>query len=108
MMRLISLFLLLIPLSAAAERWTLSPAFWLTPRSGARILAEPAITQAVGRVLDEPRARLRLHHARDDESQAQAEELKGWLTALGIDPARIELAADGGVDRLLAIEVTAP
>lgn len=97
---------LLLPVCAHAESFTLPPAFWLGPRSGAAVLAEPALVKAVNLWLDRPRARILLHHAREDEAQARAEELRGWLIALGVEGPRVELVADGPADRTLRIEVS--
>jgi hypothetical protein len=98
----------LLPLTASAQGYVVPESFWLTPRNGAVVVAEPAVSGAVRRLLVEPKARLVLHHARDEEAKVQAEELLGWLIALGIDPARVELAADGGSERSLRLEVAAP
>lgn len=106
MRRLLLLIACLVPLVGWAERFAIPPSFWLTPRSGSAVLEQPAVAQAVRLWLDRPRGRLLLYHARDDEALAQAEELRGWLIALGVDGARIELAPDGGVDRTMWIEVT--
>lgn len=102
----LAVFLPGIFLPAFAESFTLPAAFWLSPRSGAAVLAEPAIAEPVRLWLNRPGARLILHHAAEDEAQAQAEELRGWLIALGIDASRLELAPDGPTGRLLRIEVT--
>lgn len=106
MNRVLLAMLLLAPLAAGAEVYTVPGQFWLDTRSGASVLAEPAVAQAVQRFLDRPRARLVLHHAREDESTAHAEELRGWLIALGLEAGRIELAETGGVDRTVKIEIT--
>jgi hypothetical protein len=101
------LFMLLMPVAAGAEVYAVPAQFWLSPRSGEIVRAEPMVAQAVQRFLVRPRARLVLHHAREDESMAHAEELRGWLIALGLEAQRIELAETGGVDRTVKIEVTA-
>lgn len=105
MTRLLLALLLSAPLAAAAEAYSVPAQFWLDARSGARVLAEPAVSQAVQRFLDRPGAKLVLRHARGDESTANAEELRGWLIALGVDAGRVELAESGGVDRTVTIEI---
>lgn len=97
--------LALLPLLAAAQDFVVPEGFWLSPRSGAAVLAEPAIVQAVRHFLDYPGARLVLHHARGDEASAQAEELRGWLIALGLEANAIELLPEGASGRPLRIEV---
>lgn len=104
---LLAVALLLMSVAAGAEVYVVPNSFWLDTRSGARVLAQPAVAQAVQRFLQRPRSRLVLHSARDDESGARAEELRGWLIALGLDAGRIDLAEAAGTDRTVRIEVTA-
>jgi len=54
--------------------------------------------------LQSERARLRLHHQKRDESIAQAEELRGWLIALGVEAERIEMV-DGNPLNAIKIEI---
>ncbi|MEO1766060.1 hypothetical protein [Thiobacter aerophilum] len=105
-MRWILGLFVLLPWAAAGQDFTVPESFWLAPRSGPAIIAEPAIAQAVHRFLDHPGAQLILHHGRNDEASAQAEELRGWLIALGIEADVIQLLADGSSGRPLRIEVT--
>jgi hypothetical protein len=106
---LLALMLAAFPLGAAAERYPLPAQFWLNARSGASLAAEPALAQAVQRFIELPRASLVIHHTREDESLAQAEELRGWLIALGLEAGRVSLAETRAVasaaDRNLTIEV---
>lgn len=104
----LSWLIILLPALALAQDFTLPESFWLSPRSGPAVIAEPAIAQAVTRFLHRPGARLVLHHARGDEASAQAEELRGWLIALGLEASSIELVPDGAAGRALRIEVTSP
>jgi hypothetical protein len=104
MSRLLLALLLSAPFAAGAEADTVPAQFWLDTRSGASVLAEPAVSRAVQRFLERPGARLVLRHGRGDESTAHAEELRGWLIALGVDAGRVELAESGGVDRTVTIE----
>jgi hypothetical protein len=107
---LIALVLLAsFPLGAAAERYILPAQFWLNPRSGQVVAADPTLAKAVQRFIGLPRASMILHHGREDESLAQAEELRGWLIALGVEASRISLAETrviaSAADRNLTIEV---
>lgn len=110
MRRLATLLMLVAwPLGAAAERYPLPAQFWLNARSGAAVAAEPALARAVQRFIELPRAALIVHHTREDESVAQAEELRGWLIALGVEASRVSLAETRAVasaaDRNLTIEI---
>lgn len=78
--------------------------FWLSPRSGQAVRAEPKLQQAFSIYLQSDTVRLRLHHQKRDESTAQAEELRGWLIALGVEAERIELADDNTLN-LIQIEM---
>ncbi|MBS4098457.1 MAG: hypothetical protein KGZ83_16670 [Sulfuricella sp.] len=83
----------------AAPAWcgpafSVSPQFWEQPRTAAAVLAQPALRQAVSAWLGEADGRLVLHHGNGEEALLRAEELRGWLVALAVDAARIELAGD--------------
>ena len=95
---------------AAAERYALPAQFWLNARSGQSVAAEPALARAVQRFVERPRALLIIHHSREDESLAQAEELRGWLIALGVEAGRVSLREASplasATERILTIEVT--
>ena len=87
-----------------AETLTLPGEFWISPRSGQSVRAEPQLQQVFAAYLQSERVRLRLHHQKRDESTAQAEELRGWLIALGVEAERIELADDNPLN-LIQIEM---
>ena len=82
----------------SAQTIELSPEFWLAPRSGQAVRDNPQLQATVAAYLQSPQARLRLHYQKRDESTAQAEELRGWLIALGIEADRIDLEEDNTVD----------
>lgn len=96
-------------LTASAERFVIPAQFWFDARSGESVSSSPVLAQAVKRFLDSPNATLVIHHAREDESIARAEELRGWLLALGLESSRLSLAETRAVasaaDRLLTIEI---
>lgn len=83
---------------AMAQSFSLPADFWLTPRSGASVRTEPQLQQIVKTYLKSDKTRIRVLHQKRDESIAQAEELRGWLIALGVDAARIELSDEITVD----------
>lgn len=101
--------LLVVPLGAAAERYPLPAQFWHSARSGEVVATDPTLAKAMQRFIEYPRASLIIHHAREDESLARAEELRGWLIALGVEASRISLTETGAIasaaDRNLTIEV---
>lgn len=80
---------------------------WDRPRSGRALLGEDAIRPCLGPAARDPALRVLIRHGSRGEAPLQAEELKGWLAALAIDPARIALAGDLGPGDELALEVVA-
>jgi len=83
-----------------AQTVTLPLEFWLAPRSGQALRAQPQLQQVLTAYLQSERARIRVQHQKRDESIAQAEELRGWLIALGVDAARIELTDENPLDTI--------
>lgn len=108
--RIALLFLLcLLSGPAAAEPRCPVPAeLWDKPRSGRALAASPALKPCLQQAALNASARVVIRHGSRGEAPLQAEELKGWLAALAIDPARIALANDLGANDDLAVEVGAP
>ena len=84
----------------AAQSVVVPAELWLAPRSGQVIRNNAQISKALDSYFQLAQARVRLHHHKRDESSAQAEELRGWLIALGIEASRIELVEDSPTDQL--------
>jgi hypothetical protein len=78
---------------------------WDRPRSGPALLAEPALKPCLRKVALDPQARVLIRHGSRGEAPLHAEELLGWLAALAIEPARVDLANDLGASEQLVIEV---
>ena len=93
--------------AAAGESFPVGPELWDRPRSGRTVLEHPAIRRAVDAYLAGGADRLVIHHAPGTESLVQAEELRNWLIALAIDPARIAVSSDLAAGGMLTIEVLA-
>ncbi len=89
---------------AIAQSFALPAEMWAAPRSGEVVRAEPAVRRAVEAWLVQPNRVLGIRHQRRDEALAQAEELRGWLIALGIDAERIVLLDDNR-SPILTLEV---
>ena len=80
---------------------------WARPRSGESLVQMPAIKRTVREYLDENGQRGRrilIRHPRGEEGVLWAEELRGWLVALGIPSADIDVSPASR--RLDAIELT--
>ncbi len=89
-----------------AQAFVVPPELWDRPRSGRAVLEQPAIRQAVGACLAQPGSRLVVRHGVGQEPLLAAEELRAWLVALAIEPARISLRNDLQPAEPLRIEVT--
>lgn len=89
---------------ATAQVHEVPAVLWDRPRTGTSVLAQESVKRAVEAALARPEARLVIHHPSPHEAALQAEELRAWLTALGLDPARIALRG-GALDTQLKIEV---
>lgn len=92
-------------LAAAAEVFVVPSELWDRPRGGRAVLEQPAIRQAVNAWLAQPGARLVVRHGPGQDSALAAEELRSWLAALAIEPARIALRNDLKPAEPLRIEV---
>ena len=96
---------LLAALAAAAQTFVVPPELWDRPRSGKAVQEQPAVRQAVNAYLAQPGSRLLLRYGLGPESLLAAEELRSWLSALAIEPARIALRNDLKPAEPLRIEV---
>ena len=91
--------------ASAAQSFVVPPELWDRPRSGAAVLAQPAIRQAIDRCLALPGSRIVVRHAPAQDPLLAAEELRSWLVALALEPARITLRGDLQGSEPLRIEV---
>lgn len=94
-----------VALAGAVETYVVPPEVWDRPRSARVVLEQPAIRQAVNAWLAQPGARLVVRHGPGHESTLAAEELRSWLAALAVEPARIALRGDLKQAEPLRIEV---
>ena len=98
-------FAAMMPAMAAAQTFTVPPELWDRPRGGRAVLEQPAIRQAVNAWRAQPGARLVVRHGPGQESALAAEELRSWLAALAIEPARLSLRNDLKPSEPLRLEV---
>ena len=92
--------------STYAQTYDVPPELWDRPRSAEVVRAQESVKRAVTELLANPDAQLVIHHARSQEPELQAEELKSWLAALAIDSRRIALRADLDRGAPIKIEVS--
>jgi len=91
--------------AATAQTFVVPPELWDRPRSGKAVLELPPVRQAVNACLAQPGTRLVLRHGPGADSLLAAEELRSWLAALAIEPARIALRNDLRPSDPLQLEV---
>ena len=91
--------------AVSAEQFQVPAELWDRPRTGQLVLAVPAIRQALAALLAAPEAKLTVHHPPGAESSSQAEELRAWLVAHAVEPARVSLRADLQARQALVLEV---
>jgi len=91
-MRYRLLCLLLLPLSTllqAAEPLLIDAELWSTPRTAERIIALDGLAERVLKMAADEQ--LVIDHPAGEEGVLWAQELRGWLVALGVSSAQIKL-----------------
>ena len=78
---------------------------WDRPRTGRVVMAVPAVRDALKALLANPGTKLAVRHPPDLEPTLQAEELRAWLVAHAVEPARIVLRADLQSRQPLRLEI---
>ncbi len=112
MIRGLSLLIMLISMAvcSAESVQVISAEDWARPRSGESLVQMPALKRTVrdylsqkGNQNDQRRQRISIRHPRGEEGVLWAEELRGWLVALGIPSADIGVSPESS--RIDAIEL---
>jgi hypothetical protein len=85
------LALLLGPSLAHAATYTVTAEQWARPRSGERVANLPGLRGLAGELEQDRKLSILVRYAGGDEGLLWAEELRGWLVALGISGERIHL-----------------
>lgn len=80
-------------LLAHAEVYEISVEQWARPRSGSRVVAFEPLQNLVRHLGKQETAIVVIRYAGGDEGLVWAEELRGWIVALGISGDRIRLHA---------------
>jgi len=98
--------LICAPIASAETVQIITAHEWARPRSGESLVQMPALKSAVREYLGEDsqhERRIIIRHPRGEEGVLWAEELRGWLVALGIPSAHISVSPKS--TRVNAIEV---
>jgi hypothetical protein len=96
-------FSLLLSTSIYAESWNISFQEWSRPRSGEFIVEFPQLRSLMQDL--EPEKVITLRFPGGDEGILWAEELKGWLIALGVENSRIELVPGSPVADMITLGI---
>jgi hypothetical protein len=79
------------PNIAKAETYTVTAEQWARPRSGERVSRLPGLHGLEGELEANRNLSILIRYAGGDDGLLWAEELRGWLVALGISGERIHL-----------------
>lgn len=80
---------------------------WARPRSGESLVQMPAIKQTVRTYLGHDAQRILIRHPRGEEGVLWAEELRGWLVALGVPSEDVSVSPESSREDAIELEVTA-
>lgn len=78
---------------------------WARPRSGERIIAFASLQDLVHRLDERASTVVTIRYAGGDEGLLWAEEMRGWLVALGIPGDRVRLYAGLEIQDRLVLEI---
>lgn len=79
---------------------------WAQPRDALAVSRHPVLRAAVTVLLQDSDAQLELRYPGGDEGSLRAGELRAWLVALGIDPARVALMPGSSAPDRIDLSVT--
>ncbi len=96
------------PCVAHATRYTVTAEDWARPRSGERVARLPALRGLEQELAAHSGLRIGIRYAGGDEGLLWAEELRGWLVALGISGERIQLHPGLDTDDRLIVDTENP
>jgi hypothetical protein len=74
-----------------AETVEITSTDWARPRSGDRVISFEVLQGVINHLEQRPKSVVTIHYAGGDEGLLWAEELRGWLVALGLTGDRIIL-----------------
>ncbi len=95
--RLLTSLLLSLSLSVQADGVTrrITAEEWAAPRSGQAIAGNPVLADLIRDLLRSPARHVVIRYPGGEEGVLWAEELRGWLVALGIASSGIDLIPGG-------------
>lgn len=85
------LSMLLVSAAMAQPVGSITAEEWSRPRHGEGLVDMPGLNTAVDAYLRRPQTQIVIHHPVEEEGLFWAEELKGWLVALGVESSSVRL-----------------
>lgn len=79
---------------------------WARPRSGESLVQMPALKRTLRAYLGDDAQRIVIRHPQGEEGVLWAEELRGWLVALGVPSEDVSVSADSSRLDAIELEVT--
>jgi len=76
---------------------------WSRPRRGADLVALPALADTVNDFLRRPDQLIQIRYPGGEEGVLWAEELRGWLVALGLESANLRLVPGAARDDVIEL-----
>lgn len=89
----------------AEDRWSVSATEWAQPRSGEMVTNLPGVRAAMAAVSHSDADNIAIHHPGGDQGIWWAEELRGWLTTLGMSFSRVELVPGSGETDMMYLSI---
>ena len=105
MHRFLLVVMFLVVSTAFAEPLALTSADWARPRTGEALARQPALNELLKAFEREKDGVIVIAHATGEAGQLWAQELRGWLIALGVTSARIRLVARPELNDTLILDV---
>jgi hypothetical protein len=98
----------MVPGLVLAASYTITAEDWARPRSGERVAQLPALRGLASEIEQHPHVRILVRYAGGDDGLLWAEELRGWLVALGISGRRIQLRPGLESDDRIVVKTELP
>ncbi|HHJ14922.1 MAG TPA: hypothetical protein ENJ79_11235 [Gammaproteobacteria bacterium] len=94
-----------LPGLVSASGWVLRADDWARPRSAVVLVALQPLPQAVTALHKQAGSRLVIRYPGGEMGLLWAKELRAWLAALGVPPARLELTPGSSTPNDIEIEL---
>ena len=103
--RLAVILMFLVSTVYAGDTVLLHASEWAVPKQASTILSIPSIHKVMQEIQTTNNSILKIRYPGGDEGTLWANELRGWLVALGLSSKRIELIPGGTISATIELEV---